>query len=253
MKNNILVVDIGNSSTSLGLYADDRVIKSIALATEGMTQSEREAQIKKLIGRSCPLGVCACSVVPNLKASWERVFRRQGLRDVFWVSHKAKLGVRIQYPKPSKIGPDRLANASAVWHRYGAPAIVADFGTALTFDIVSRGGAYTGGIIAPGLPLMFSYLADKTALLPHIEPGPVRGYAGKSTEDAMRLGAKWGYRGMVREILKELKSKMGRGVTVCATGGYASWVIRGLDRSIKIDQDLTLYGLGKIYELNRES
>jgi type III pantothenate kinase len=129
--------------------------------------------------------------------------------------------------------------------------VVADFGTALTFDVVSRTRGYIGGIIAPGLPLMFSYLAEKTALLPEVDLGPVRHGVGKSTVEAMRLGARWGYRGMVREILHELRKSIGPGrMKCCATGGDAEWVMRGIEPNVPVDRDITLYGLGRIYELN---
>ena len=103
-----------------------------------------------------------------------------------------------------------------------------------------------------GLPLMFSYLAEKTALLPHVGPGPIRHSAGRSTVEAMRMGALWGYRGLVREIVGELMKRLGnRKIAVCATGGYAQWVLRGSGMAIPVDPDLTLHGLARIYELNR--
>lgn len=129
--------------------------------------------------------------------------------------------------------------------------IVADFGTALTFDVVASRKGYTGGVIAPGLPLMYDYLAEKTALLPHVKPAAVRRAVGKSTAEAIQIGTRWGYLGMVREILnrieKELRKKE---ITVCATGGYASWILQGLKKPVIIDRDLTLYGFGRIYDLN---
>ena len=136
--------------------------------------------------------------------------------------------------------------------KYGAPLIVADFGTAVTFDVVRPGQGYVGGVIAPGLPLMFSYLAEKTAKLPAIGPGPVTGGVGRSTEEAMRRGAAWGYRGMVREIVAELRKVPGmKKAALVATGGFAKWVVKGLKPAMRVDQDLTLYGIGKIHELNR--
>jgi type III pantothenate kinase len=174
-----------------------------------------------------------------------------GKERVIYVSAGVNIGVPITYPRPETIGADRLANACAAAHRYGAPVIVADFGTAVTFDVVEAKRGYVGGIIAPGLMLMFSYLAEKTALLPRIGPALVRGRIGRSTEQAMRLGAKWGYRGLVREILAEIKRKPAlRSATVCATGGYARWCLKGSDLSIAVDPHLTLYGLARIYQLN---
>lgn len=247
----ILVIDIGNTSTTFGLYADGRVGRVRRMDTVDMKARVLASFLRDLIGRSRISGVCAASVVPRTIDPVGRVVQRVTGRPVFWVNHRTKLGIPITYPKPSSIGADRLANACGAAARYGTPAIVADFGTALTFDIISRTKGYIGGIIAPGLPLMFDYLADRTALLPHIKPGPVNRPVGKNTKDAMRLGAQWGYRGMVKEILQNLVPYLDGKVHLCATGGYAAWVIRGLDLPIRYDKDLTLYGLGRIYELNR--
>ena len=110
---------------------------------------------------------------------------------------------------------------------------------------------YVGGVIAPGLPLMFDYMAEKTALLPHIKPTKLKRSIGKSTEEAMRIGALLGYRGAVREMLQEVKREMGvRRPHVVATGGYAKWVIPELDPRIPMDDDLTLLGLGAIFDYN---
>ena len=192
------------------------------------------------------------SVVPAATPLWAEAGRAvAGRCDV--LSHRTPLGVAISYPQPARIGPDRLANACGGVRKYGAPLIVADFGTAVTFDCVSRWRGYIGGVIAPGLPLMFSYLAEKTALLPHIGVGATRSRVGRSTAEAMRLGARWGYRGMVREIVAELlRNPELRGARLVATGGYAAWVVRGLAPRMIVDQTLTLYGLGVAYELNHD-
>ncbi len=129
--------------------------------------------------------------------------------------------------------------------------IVADFGTALTFDIVQRGDTYTGGVIAPGLPLMTDYLAERTALLPHIRLGGRHGKVGRSTEGAMRIGAHVGYRGMVREIVTYLEEQLAMpDAKLCATGGFARWALSGLDLPFEFEPNLTLYGLACIFELN---
>lgn len=248
----LLVIDVGNTSTSVGLYAAGRVLRSARLATSARRRSGGSAILRRVAGSGRPAAAVLSSVVPSVNALWRGAVRAlwPGLK-VMRVHHGLRLGVRITYPKPATIGADRLANACGAVSRYGAPVIVADFGTALTFDVVSRRKGYVGGVIAPGLPLMFSYLAEKTALLPHVRPGPARHGVGKSTAEAMRLGAIWGYRGLVREIVRELIRNMGeQGVRLCATGGYASWVLKGSRLGIPVDPDLTLYGLGRIYEMN---
>ena len=190
-------------------------------------------------------------VVPSLNRTWKRALAGRVSGPVQLVTHWLDLGLPVTYPRPDTIGADRLANACGGVERHGAPLIVADFGTAVTFDVVTRRQGYVGGIIAPGLPLMFSYLHEKTAQLPLIRPARVRGAVGKSTAQAMQAGALWGYRGMVREILRELQRQPAlRTARVCATGGYARWIVSGMREKIVVDQDLTLYGIGRIFDLN---
>jgi type III pantothenate kinase len=251
----IVVIDVGNTSTALGVYCGGRILKRDRVATAIRGRAQLRAKIARLAGAACPDGVVLSSVVPAVNKLWK------GIAHALWrgvplvnVSHHCVLGVPITYPKPETIGADRLANACEAAHRYGTPVIVADFGTAVTFDIVNRTKGYVGGIIAPGLTLMFSYLSEKTALLPRIVPGPMRHSVGKSTVEGMRLGAVWGYRGLVREILSELTARIGeKGIKLCATGGYAAWVMRGSGIPMPVDPDLTLRGLGRIFELNHKS
>jgi len=137
--------------------------------------------------------------------------------------------VGIDYPKPDTIGPDRLANAVAARHHFGAPVVVVDFGTAVTFDVVNRAGNYAGGIIAPGLAAMTDYLHEKTALLPRIKIREIKSAVGKSTEQAMLVGAVHGYRGLVRGLIGQLKRELrARRLPVVATGGYAKLIAAGL-------------------------
>ena len=126
--------------------------------------------------------------------------------------------------------------------------MVADFGTALTFDVVDKSGRYIGGIIAPGLPLMTGYLHEKTAQLPQVDLGGDMPARGDSTENAMKLGAKLGHRGMVREIADYVRGFTGPETVLCATGGYAAWALEGLGIPCIIEPDLTLFGLGTIHD-----
>ena len=251
MDGGILVIDIGNTSTSAGWYRGGRVTGVARLDTaKGHAASVLRLLRRVAAGRPVR-GCCIASVVPRATPAWRRAARQLTRGAVREVRHTLDLGVAVHYPDPSRIGPDRLANAAGGAARYGTPLIVADFGTAVTFDCITARGGYVGGVIAPGLPLMFSYLAEKTALLPHIGPGPTRTRIGRSTAEAMRLGARWGYRGMVREILKELTAHPElKGARLVATGGYAAWVVKGLRPRMIVDPRLTLYGLGQIFERN---
>jgi type III pantothenate kinase len=152
--------------------------------------------------------------------------------------------VGIDYPRPETIGADRLANAVAVKHKFGSPAVVVDFGTAVTFDVVDRAANYVGGIIAPGLSAMTSYLHEKTALLPRIKIREVDAIVGKNTKEAMLIGAVHGYRGLIRELILELKRELKvRRLPVVATGGYAALLAAKIPEITAVEPCLTLEGL----------
>ncbi|MBX3743350.1 MAG: type III pantothenate kinase [Akkermansiaceae bacterium] len=156
------------------------------------------------------------------------------------------LGIAIDYPLPEQIGADRLANAVGVYERHGAPAVVIDFGTAVTFDIVSGAPAYCGGVIAPGLGAMSGYLSRKTALLPEIELEEPDSAIGKSTVHAMQAGAVFGYRGLVRGILERLREELPGELKIIATGGDAALIAQGLPEIQQVDAELTLDGLRRV-------
>lgn len=192
--------------------------------------------------------VVVSSVVPLKGALIERTLDEWPIIEV---GARTKLGVGIDYPKPNRIGADRLANAAAAVPFYGAPTVVVDFGTAVTFDIVDRKKNYVGGVIAPGLEAMTDYLHQRTALLPRItllEPPSV---IGKSTRHAMLAGAVFGYRGLVREILAEIRTELNaRRLKVVATGGYAELIAAGVEEIDEVHPNLTLEGLRLIGCLN---
>jgi len=198
----------------------------------------------KFAGRNEVTGAALCSVVPRmtplaLKAIWQ-LWKVDALE----LTPKTLRGVGINYPKPKTIGPDRLANAVAARHHFGAPSVVVDFGTAVTFDVVDRAGDYVGGIIAPGLAAMTDYLHEKTALLPRIKIREAGSAIGKSTEHAMLVGAVHGYRGLIRGLLGELKRELKvTRLPVIATGGYAKLIAAKMPEILAVRADLTLEGL----------
>jgi type III pantothenate kinase len=242
-----LVIDIGNTSTTIGTCRNGRISGVGRCASRF---KEADAAALPISGRSVDQVVVA-SVVPALNARWKRVIKASGLPAPLFVDHTLELGIRVDYPHPERIGADRLANAAAAARLFGTPSVVCDFGTALTFDVVHASRGYIGGIICPGLPLMFDYLAEKTALLPHVEPSKTKAVVGRSTEQAMQIGARLGYRGMVREILGRLRTELDApDLPVCCTGGYSGWIFKDWDVDAAIDPQLTLKGLGIIGELN---
>lgn len=243
------VVDVGNTSTAVGLWSDGRV-SNVAHCDGGFA----EASSLALFSRNDLDALAYVSVVPKVDAKW-RAFARSRALAFKQVSCKRfpfatasdKKPLCLDYPKPETIGADRLADAAGAVSRYGAPLIVMDFGTALTAAVVTRDNIWRGGVIAPGFPLMRDYLFERTAKLPQMKLGSGRApRIGRSTEEAMRFGALVGYRGMVREIVSELQKNFNEDFRLVATGGFAKWVLSDLDIPFTIDQTLTLYGTGLV-------
>lgn len=240
----ILLIDIGNTHTHLGLGNDLGVTKTLDFPTSHFERGTSAPFLRKLLGRRDPDGISICSVVPEATPQLLRMVSAPTLV----LTPKTVRGIGINYPKPSTIGPDRLANAVAVRRHHGAPALVVDFGTAVTFDVVDRHGDYAGGVIAPGLSAMTEYLHEKTALLPAIRIRDTRAVIGKNTEEAMLIGAVHGYRGLVRELVGQLKRELrARRLPVIATGGYASLIARALPEITKVEEHLTLEGLRLVW------
>ena len=185
----ILLLDIGNTNTHLGLADRRKVRKQTNIPTEGWFNGAAERLVQKFVSRIPIEGSALCSVVPRATGFVQRLLQRRWNFRGLELSPKNLIGVTINYPNPRTIGPDRLANAVAVHHKFGAPAVVVDFGTAVTFDVVNTKGQYVGGIIAPGLSAMTDYLHEKTALLPKIKIREVKAVIGKNTEEAMLIGA----------------------------------------------------------------
>lgn len=197
-----------------------------------------------LLGSLDFTGAVICSVVPGKAAILKDFLEPRG--PVHFLGHQSPLGMAIDYPMPAQIGADRLANAAGVLTRHGAPAIVIDFGTAVTFDVISGQPAYCGGVIAPGLGAMSGYLPQKTALLPAIELLEPESAIGKSTIHAMQAGAVFGYRGLVREIIARIAAELPGKPRIIATGGDAALIARGLPEIDVVDPDITLDGLRQV-------
>src|SRR5208282_5262994 len=165
----ILLVDIGNTNTHLGLANGRCVLKHTNIPTSLWFRGAAGRLVKKFVGRASLEGVALCTGVRGERRNFGKTVRGLWNLNAFELTRKTLCGLGIDYPKPDTIGEDRLANAVAARARFGAPVVVVDFGTAVTFDVVNRAGNYAGGIIAPGLAAMTDYLHEKTALLPRIK------------------------------------------------------------------------------------
>ncbi len=249
----ILLLDVGNTHTHLGLANDQRVLRRGRFPTSYFASDRAEAPLKDFVRRSRVEGSAWCGVVPSVRKVVHEHLNRLSPTPPGELDHRSVVGVGIDYPRPETIGPDRLANAVAVKALFGAPSVAVDFGTAVTFDVIDARGLYVGGIIAPGLSAMTDYLHEKTALLPRISIKRVRRLVGRSTEEAMRVGAVEGYRCLVEGLLVGIRRELGvRRLPVVATGGCAELVAGDLSCVRAVRSDLTLEGLRRFWHSRDE-
>jgi len=231
----LLLVNLNNTSTKLALADGKELLARKVIPTGNLSV----LSAKRAIARWEFDHVLVGSVVPKKTTVFRRLFKTR-MKEV---TTDLNLGVGIDFSEPRGIGADRLANAVGVTSRYGSPAIVVDFGTAVTFDIISSGGVYQGGVIAPGLGVMADYMYHRTALLPKIDLKEPASVIGKTTRDAMLAGAIYGYRGLVRQIITEIVAKLDGKTRIIATGSYANLIAAKLPELQIVDLDLTLEGL----------
>jgi type III pantothenate kinase len=243
-----LLIDVSNSFVKLAFSTTSQIGKPTRLATAKLTTAAAQRILR---GRKVG-AVIVSSVVPKKNRA---IRAAAGKTRVLFLNPKLDLGVGVDYPEPRSIGADRLANAVAVTQLYGSPAIVVDFGTAVTFDVVSAAGDYVGGVIAPGLEVMTNYLYQRTALLPKLTLREPPRAIGKTTRDAMMSGAVFGYRGLVREIVRRLTAENfpRKKPRVIATGGYAQLIARKLPEIEAVHPNLTLEGLRIVANRNIRS
>ena len=240
-----LLIDISNSYTKLAFATRQRLAKPMRHRTDELTV----AVLRRILRGRNVKTIVVSSVVPRKN---KVVATAAGSSRLLFLNPQLDLGVGIDYPAPRSIGADRLANSAAVAQLYGYPAIVVDFGTAVTFDVVSARGDYVGGVIAPGLEAMTRFLFDRTALLPKLSLREPARAIGKTTREAMMSGAVFGYRGLVREILLRvsLENFPRSKPRIVATGGYAQLIARKLPEIEAVHPNLTLEGLRIIANRN---
>jgi type III pantothenate kinase len=257
----LLALDIGNTNVTLGLVSGETIVAARRAATKATsTPDELEILIDSLLrldGASMAdvTGISLASVVPSLSATTNVLAERRGVQLLVAGSGNMPMPIRVQ--RPTEVGADRLVNGVAVARLYGTPAIVIDFGTATTFDCVSRDGAYVGGAITPGLELGLEALASRTARLPRIELTEPAKAIGTDTVSAMQSGVVLGYRALTLGLLETIRSELARSekvepqkIQVVLTGGLSSapWARKmpGVDA---VDPELTLKGLAILWAL----
>lgn len=241
-----LLIDISNSFTKIASADGSNILRVLRCPTSNLNPAALQ-ELALELGVSFS-DVTLCSVVPDKTSAVREAFDLPLVE----TGPDINLGIGIRYPEPHTIGPDRLANSVACAALVGVPAVVVDFGTAVTFDVISMDAEYIGGVIAPGLSAMTDYLHEKTALLPRVELEEPLRTIGKSTREAILAGTVFGYRGLIREILSHIQSEAfeGRNMHVVATGGHAELIAAGLPLFHSVNSLLTLHGLRLIAERN---
>lgn len=239
----LLVMDIGNTSITLGLFAGRKLIRHWRMATK----RANALTLRRALGKRQVEGVCVSSVVPGLNPILRKAIREcSGCRTLFVTAKNA--GIKIPRYNKGQIGVDRLVNAVAAHEKYRKACIIIDFGTATTFDYVTSKGEYGGGVIAPGIGIINDALHERTAKLPRVRIGRTKRIVAQNTKDSIRSGVFHGYVGLVEHIVNKMKNEARGRPVVVATGGFASMLGRYIDAIDKIEPSLTLEGLGIIYK-----
>ncbi|GAB4326626.1 MAG: type III pantothenate kinase [Candidatus Zixiibacteriota bacterium] len=257
MRDCILTVDIGNTTTHIGVFENGRVRFSFRLAsTHTRTPDEASLLLKQILreGNLSPSeldGAVIASVVPVLTPMFQQVIHSVCDTEPVVVTHQSKFTITIDFAHPEQIGADRVANAEAFWIEHKTAGVVVDFGTATTFDVISAAGAFVGGAIAPGLETSADRLAHKAAQLPKVGFGPPLSAIGKTTEEALLSGVFFGAVGAVDEIVGRIANELGGSPRIIATGGLAERVAPESKWIQQVDPILTLKGLRSLYQLNR--
>jgi len=254
----LLVIDIGNTNTSLGVYDGETLAAHWRLTTaRSRTVDEWGVHARNLFalaGLDCKSidAIAIASVVPPLNFTLKQMAERYFHLTPLFIDHTVDTGVPILYQPSSDVGADRIVDAVAAIQKYGAPCIVVDFGTATTFDAINSSGEYLGGVITPGITISADALFQRAAKLPRVEIKRPLKVVGSATVAAMQSGLYHGYVGLVDGILRKMIDELGGAPKVIATGGLAPLIAKGSEFIQEVDETLTLEGMRLVYERTRE-
>lgn len=239
----LLAIDIGNTNINFGVFKDNKLVRKFNFPTQKYSFRTLKYSLGKIHIEDCII----CSVVPKilraLKSDLKRIFGKQPCV----VGKSVRVPIKNLYRNPEQVGCDRLVNAYAGIMLYGAPLIIVDFGTAITFDVISKRKEYLGGMILPGLGIALDALARRTALLPKIKLNRPKEFIGRDTKNSMLSGVVYGFAALADALVERIKDKIGKEVKVVGAGGNIQLVrnyCKGID---EINRDLTLTGLNLIY------
>ena len=253
----LLVIDVGNSNTSLGVYREDELIAHWRLTTKpARTVDEYGVHSRNLfelahLDFKAIDAIAIASVVPPLNYTLKRMAEVYFQITPLFIDHATDTGLRILYEPAADVGADRIVDAVAAITKYGAPCVVVDFGTATTFNAINAAGEYMGGAITPGIMISSEALFARTAKLPRVDIKRPHKVIGSSTVEAMQSGLYYGYAGLVDGVLEKMIEEIGSKPRVIATGGLAQLIATGSKFIELVDDTLTLEGLRLVYARTR--
>lgn len=253
----LLVIDVGNTNIVIGILEGDEVLHHWRLTTTNRTTDEFGLALLQLMNHQGVTskqvrGAIISCVVPSTLYAIEKACRRYLELDPMVVGRGLKTGMRVRMDNPREVGADRIVNAVAAVEKYGGPIVVADFGTATTFDCINGDGDYVGGVIAPGYQISADALFTRTSKLPRIELERPRKVVGTNTVHSMQSGLYWGYVGLMDGLASRCRAELGPDTRCIATGGLANVFAQDSKEIERVDEFLTLVGLRILYDRNRE-
>ena len=249
----LLAIDVGNTNAVFAVFAGDKLLDSWRLHTENTRSADEYAAFLQQVFDLADLkfsdikDVLIGSVVPEVNFHMRGLCEKYLKTEPIFIT-KDNVPITLNVDRPEDVGADRLVNALAVKTHYNSPAIVIDFGTATTFDVVDADGAYAGGVIAPGIDLSINALHQAASKLPKVSVQKPDNIIGKSTVQAMRSGIYFGYKGLIEGVVGQIQDELGGKVLVLATGGLASLFAEDSTVIDQVDADLTLKGLYEIHK-----
>ena len=249
----IIAIDIGNTIIDVGIFQGNQIIKRVKLSTrKEATKSEYASLLYPYISpfKGKIKGAIISCVVPTLTSRFVELAKEWNEK-VLVVNGSISTGLKILYQRVEELGADRIADAVAVIHYYSLPAIVVDFGTALTIEVITEKREYLGGVIIPGMSISLSSLYEKTSLLSPVRLSIPDSMIGKNTSESIRAGIIYGYASLVEGMVKKLSSIFSKNPQVIFTGGDSELISQVVEIEHIVDPLLTLKGLKILFEINK--
>ena len=256
MKNNFFAIDIGNTDIVVALIRNYKIhkikrVKTIDFIKKKIFLFKNFNEIKKVLKLQNEIPSIICSVVPNINYNIKKVCVKNLKCIPNFISYKeTKLNVKIDLKNKNQVGADRLANTVAVKSLYRTPAVIIDFGTATTFDVINDSGNYEGGVITPGINLSLDNLFKKTSQLPLVKLRKNKNVIGKNTKNAIENGLYWGYIGLVTFLINKIQSKFKKKLFCISTGGLSRFISKDIKLITTTNENLTIQGLIEIFKIN---